>query len=191
MPKTLSPCWSCSLPMSGLKAAIIYLSSSRRVTIGLFDAALNYMWDETIQNLRTKVVNFDLGYFYDSVLDAQRRPSFSTEDDLKRLDDWEFIKGCRHTGLIGDLGLSHLDYIRNMRNFASAAHPNQNQITGLQLITWLQTCILEVLGREPEGAALEVRYLLNNIRNVISRPRTPTRLSRPFKRSPVTLRTRS
>src|SRR5262245_41557721 len=34
--------------------------------VGLFDAALNFMWDETVANLRTKVARFDLAYFYDS-----------------------------------------------------------------------------------------------------------------------------
>ena len=32
--------------------------------VGLFDAALNYLWNETIVNLREKVIRFDLDYFY-------------------------------------------------------------------------------------------------------------------------------
>lgn len=28
-----------------------------------------------------------------------------------------------------------------MRNWASTAHPNQNELTGLQLIEWLETCM--------------------------------------------------
>lgn len=51
-----------------------------------------------------------------------------------------------------------------MRNHASAAHPNHNEVTGLQLATWLQTCVREVLGKEPEGAAFEVRRLLKSLR---------------------------
>jgi hypothetical protein len=38
---------------------------------GLFDAALNYLWDETVVNLRTKVVRFDLAYFYASAIDSE------------------------------------------------------------------------------------------------------------------------
>ena len=34
---------------------------------GLFDAALNFLWDETVLHLRNKVINFDLNYFYDTV----------------------------------------------------------------------------------------------------------------------------
>lgn len=54
-----------------------------------------------------------------------------------------------------------------MRNWASAAHPNQNQLTGFQLIAWLETCINEVIAKEPEAAAVEVKRVLTSIRNNI------------------------
>lgn len=134
--------------------------------VGLFDAALNYLWDETIRNLREKVVRFDLEYFYDSVItDPDRRSKFKTDADLEKLDDWELIRGCRATGIITEIGFRHLDYIRDMRNWASAAHPNQNELSGLQIVTWLQTCIREVLCKEPSGPVIEVRKLLRNLRN--------------------------
>lgn len=133
--------------------------------MGLFDAALNYLWDETIRSLRAKVARFDLDYFYDSVLtDPDRRSKFKDEGDLEKLEDWVLIGGCRETGIISNLGFKHLDYIRDMRNHASAAHPNHNEITGLQLTAWLQTCVIEVLGKEPEGPAFEVRRLLKSLR---------------------------
>ncbi len=134
--------------------------------VGLFDAALNYLWDETIRNLREKVARFDLEYFFDSVItDPDRRAKFKTDADLEKLDDWELIRGCRATGIITEIGFRHLDYIRDMRNWASAAHPNQNELSGLQIVTWLQTCIREVLCKEPSGPVIEVKKLLWNLRN--------------------------
>lgn len=133
--------------------------------VGLFDSALNYLWNETIVNLRSKVIRFDLNYFFDSTIgNSKKRTDFKIEKDLEKLDDWELIKGCRDTGIITDIGYKHLDYIRDMRNFASAAHPNHTQITGLQLLSWLETCIIEVLAKEPEGPVLEIRKLIQNIR---------------------------
>lgn len=41
--------------------------------VGLFDAALNYLWNETIVSLRKKVVNFDLEYFLESVINDVER----------------------------------------------------------------------------------------------------------------------
>lgn len=132
---------------------------------GLFDAALNFLWDETIANLREKVSRFDLEYFFSSVVtDENRRSKLKISQDLEKLDDWELIRGCHLTGVLSDIGFKHLDYIRNMRNWASAAHPNQYELTGLQLISWLETCIREVISKEPVGAVIEVKRLLNNIR---------------------------
>lgn len=31
--------------------------------VGLFDASLNYLWDETVSELRRRVAGFDLSYF--------------------------------------------------------------------------------------------------------------------------------
>ena len=133
---------------------------------GLFDAALNFLWNEVVTNLRRKVAAFDLAYFFDSVVtDPRRRATLRNEDDLVKLDDWELMKGCAATGLISDLGYKHLDYIRDMRNFASAAHPNHNQLSGLQVVSWLETCIKEVLSKEPEGLVIEVRKLLTSLRS--------------------------
>lgn len=87
------------------------------------------------------------------------------EDDLTKLDEWELVRGCHLTGILSDIGFKHLDYIRDMRNWASAAHPNQNDLTGFQLISWLETCIKEVIGKEPEGPVIEVKRFLGCIRN--------------------------
>ena len=134
-------------------------------SVGLFDAALNFLWNETILNLRGKIVRFDMDYFYDSTIkDASNRSNFKNEEDLENISDWDLIRGCKATGIITDIGYKHLDYIRDMRNFASAAHPNHNQLTGLQVVTWLETCILEVLAKDPSGPVLEVKRLLHNIR---------------------------
>ena len=133
---------------------------------GLFDAALNFIWDETVLNLRKKVVRFDIEYFYDSVVtDEKRRQKLRGEEDLVKIDEWELVRGCHLTGILSDIGYKHLDYIRDMRNWASAAHPNQNDLTGFQLISWLETCIKEVIGREPEGPAIEIKRFLASIRN--------------------------
>lgn len=133
---------------------------------GLFDAALNFLWNEIITNLRIKVAQFDMNYFIDSVItDSKRKSAFKSESDLVKLDDWELVKGCKDTGIITDIGYRHLDYIRDMRNHASAAHPNHNDIDGLQLVSWLQTCIREVFAKDPEGPVLEVKRLLSNLRN--------------------------
>jgi hypothetical protein len=144
----------------------IYVSKfAAACAIGLFDAALNFLWDETIANLRQKAARADLEYFFSSVVtDQSRRSKLHSAEDLEKLEDWELVRGCQLTGILSDIGFRHLDYIRDMRNWASAAHPNQNQLSGLQVVSWLETCIKEVIGKEPSGSAIQMRQLLQNIR---------------------------
>ncbi len=131
---------------------------------GLFDASLNYLWDETILQLRKRVSQFDLEYFYDNTVGGDRRKNFKSEADLVKLQDSELINGAKELELISDVGFKHLTFINYMRNWASAAHPNQTGITGLQLISWLETCIKEVISLPIPSAAIQIKKLLANIR---------------------------
>jgi hypothetical protein len=133
---------------------------------GLFDAALNYLWDETILQLRTRVAQYDLSYFFDNaVASEERRNKLKDAADLDKITDDELIRGAHVIGLIGDIGFRHLDYIRYMRNWVSAAHPNQNEITGLQLLSWLETCVKEVITLPLSNATVEIKRLLESIKH--------------------------
>jgi hypothetical protein len=137
---------------------------------GLFDAALNYLWDETIFELRSRVAQYDLNYFFDiAVKDPDRRKKLKDASDLPRVEDSELIKAANELGLVSDLGFKHLDFIRFMRNWVSAAHPNQNEITGLQLIAWLETCVNEVINLPQSTIVGEIKRILANIKaNVLT-----------------------
>ena len=89
----------------------VYISKfAAACAVGLFDAALNHLWNETIWNLRKKVARFDLEYFFDSVVtDTRRRSKLKVEADLEKLEDWELIRGCRSTGIITENGFRHLE----------------------------------------------------------------------------------
>jgi hypothetical protein len=155
-----------SLDETACKNSIYISKFAAACAVGLFDAALNFLWDETIASLRQKAARIDLEYFFSSVVtDQNRRSKLQTADDLEKLEDWELVRGCQLTGILSDIGFKHLDYIRDIRNWASAAHPNQNQLTGLQVVSWLETCIKEVIGKEPSGPAIQMRLLLQNIRS--------------------------
>lgn len=51
-----------------------------------------------------------------------------------------------------------------MRNYASAAHPNQVTLTGLQLADWLETCIREIINLPHDTVVAEIQKLLVNVR---------------------------
>ena len=131
---------------------------------GLFDAALNYIWDETITSLRKKIALFDLEYFKSTLIE-DRKKKITTIEDLKNIDDNDVVVGCHKIGILSDIGYKHIDYIRNMRNWVSAAHPNQAELSGLSICNWLELCIKEVIGKEPDPSAIEIKQVLHNIRN--------------------------
>ena len=137
------------------------------ISTGLFDAALNYLWDETIKQLRIRVINGDIKYFYDVIISDDRKKQFTSPEDLLKLDDFDLIKGASQIGLITQIGYKHLDFIRYMRNWASAAHPNQTELTGLNLISWLEICIKEVIATPPSNIQLETGKLLSNIKSEV------------------------
>lgn len=148
------------------RARSLYLSKFvMAVGAGLFDAALNYLWDETISELRRRVVSYDLKYFYDLAVKApERRNKLKVEDDLPNVQDSELIAAASTMGLVSDVGYKQLDLVRHMRNYASAAHPNQNELSGLQLASFLETCIREVIALPESSVMAEVRRLLANVR---------------------------
>ncbi|HTK21246.1 MAG TPA: hypothetical protein VL442_17120 [Mucilaginibacter sp.] len=140
------------------------------VASGLFDAALNYLWDETILQIRKRVVQYDLEYFYDNAVVGDKRKRLKDESDLNKVDDYDLIKGAKEIGLISELGSKHLEYINYMRNWASAAHPNQNEISGLQLVSWLETCVKEVISLPISNLTIKIKQLLSSIKTTSISP---------------------
>lgn len=155
--------------MAGSSLADAYYLSKFFVAVstGLFDAALNYLWDETIKQLRIRIINGDIKYFYDVVISDEKRKNFTSPEDLLKLDDYDLIKGALQIDLITQIGYKHLDYIRYMRNWASAAHPNQADLTGLNLVSWLEICIKEVIATPLSNVLIQTNRLLYNIKNEV------------------------
>ena len=138
-------------------------------TVGLFDAALNYLWDELVSELRRRVSGFDLKYFFDIAAGANTdlRKGLKGEEDLSKLDDAKLLTAALAIGLVTDTGYARLDHIRFMRNHASAAHPNQISLTGLDLASWLQICIREVINTPPDTVTANTGRLLANIKDAV------------------------
>jgi len=146
-----------------------YLSKfSVSIMVGLFDAALNFLWDETILALRRLAAAIDLSYFFDT---AEKREAYraklQTSDDLATLDDLTLIDTCARVDLISDVNRERLRHVNFMRNHASAAHPNQNELSGQEMIAWLSTCLRAAITAKPEKAVIVTKQLLTNIRTVL------------------------
>lgn len=153
------------LPPSERTRSIYVSKMIAAAAAGLFDAALNYLWNETVGELRRRVAGYDLAYFFEiAVPSPDRRKHLSTEEDLTKVDDVDLLRAARQIGLVSDTGHAQLDHIRYMRNYASAAHPNQVELTGLQLASWLETCIRQVITLPYDTITAETGRLLSNIK---------------------------
>lgn len=146
-----------------------YLSKfSVAIMVGLFDAALNFLWDEVILALRRLAVSIDLSYFFDT---AEKRESYrsrlQSEEDLRLLDDMTLIDTCARVDLLSDVNRERLRHVNFMRNHASAAHPNQSELTGAEMVAWLSNCLKYAITAKPDRAVIATKQLLTNIRTTL------------------------
>jgi len=151
------------------RAKAYYLSKfSVSITVGLFDAALNFLWDEAILALRRLAAAIDLSYFFDT---AEKRESYRSrlqnEEDLKLLDDFTLIDTCARVGLLSEVNRERLRHINYMRNHASAAHPNQSELTGQEMVAWLSSCLRYAITAKPDHAVIATKQLLANVRGIL------------------------
>ncbi|WP_026136320.1 hypothetical protein [Paenibacillus shenyangensis] len=148
-----------------VKAEARYLSKFIAASaIGLFDAALNYIWNEVITSLRQKIIVYGLDLFFDAAVGQRNRDQFSEEADLAGIKDKVLLDNCRKLELIGDLLHKKLSHVLTMRNDIGSSHPNTYSINSFELLGWLKTCVDEVIEVSPSKAAMTVRSIVDNIK---------------------------
>src|ERR1700749_4084112 len=76
------------------RARAQYLSKfTIAICAGLFDAALNYLWNETVKALRELVSATDLSYFFDIVEKRENhRAKLNSAEDLPRIEEAQLIE---------------------------------------------------------------------------------------------------
>ena len=113
--------------------------------IGLFDASLNFVWDEVIVSLRKKIVFYGLDTFFDSAVYDKIRDQYNDEEDLLGIKDKVLLDTLKKLEWISYIVYRKLCHILDMRNQIGASHPNTYDINSYELLGWLQTCVKEVI----------------------------------------------
>ncbi|WP_147535651.1 hypothetical protein [Bacillus marasmi] len=148
------------------KRDAIYLSKFvASSAIGLYDAALNYLWNEVVLSLRGKVNVYGLELFFDAAVGGDLRETYSTYEDLSSIKDNTLIDTCRKLELISDILHEKLKHILFMRNNIGASHPTMESIKTFELLGWLETCVKDVIDDRPSEAAIFVQQLIVNLKN--------------------------
>lgn len=158
------PAFLSSLPAEEKREARYLAKFVGATAVGLFDAALNYVWNEVVLNLRKKASVYGVDLFFDAAVGGKNREQYKDEEDLAGLKDTVLLDTCRKLELISDVVYRKLDHILTMRNEVAASHPNVESIGGFELLGWLQTCVKDVLQDRPSESAIRIKALVDNLR---------------------------
>lgn len=104
------------------------------VSVGLFDGAINYIWNAVVLNMRTRVINYGLKYvgqIYDKEFE---------ERHLNEMTDKDLLNLCYKLELLSEEGYFLLNQCREIRNNFSSAHPSIALIDDRELITFISRC---------------------------------------------------
>jgi len=142
---------------------------------GLFDYALNALWNEVVIDLRKKALLYGLDIFFDAAVgESKTRDFYKTEDDLPVLKDAALLDTCRKLELISDTIYKKLKHILDMRNDIGISHPTDYNINAFELMGWLQTCVKDVLNDQPTEAAIQIQVFIKNLKDYTTPLDTPT-----------------
>ncbi|RPE13148.1 hypothetical protein EGT74_06350 [Chitinophaga lutea] len=131
---------------------------------GLFDYALNSIWNEVVLALRKIAITYGLDIFFDKAVGAASRGNFKDEDDLGMLKDIVLLDTCKKLELISESTYKKLAHILDMRNDIGISHPTNANINAFELMGWVETCIKEVLQDQPSPDAIQVKSLITNFK---------------------------
>ncbi|WP_331048174.1 hypothetical protein [Gemmatimonas sp.] len=128
------------------------------VSTGLFDAAINYIWNAAVLELRRKVRDFGLQVV------AQIRGGAFDERALVELKDSELVGLCLRHNLITEDGHFFLDQCREVRNNFSAAHPPMGTLDEYEVLRFTSACIRYALEDETNPRGVDTRAFLTALR---------------------------
>ena len=152
------------VPEPQLESAHFITKFMTAASVGLFDSALNHLWVETIKQLKIRIQQYDIDYFFDVAIPSERRDEFTTLEDLDKVQDTELLEGARAIELLSEKGYKQLDHIKFMLGYIERDSSHQAEISGTQLISWLEVCIREVITLEIPAATIQTQILLRDIR---------------------------
>ncbi len=128
------------------------------VSTGLFDGAMNYIWNAAILNLRNKIRLFGL------LVVAQIIQNDFEEKNLIELQDSKLLELSLKLNIIDEDGFFFLDQCRNVRNNFSAAHPTLGKINDREFTSFLNRCVRYALADSSSPKGVNVNAFISAIK---------------------------
>lgn len=127
------------------------------ISSGLFDGAINYIWNASILRLRDKVRTFGLPIV------AQVLEKDFEENHLIALQDSQLLDLCLQLNILNEEGSIFLGQCRTIRNNFSAAHPAVGNLNDREFITFLNRCIKYALGDSSSPQGVDISKFIKAI----------------------------
>lgn len=128
------------------------------VSAGLFDGAMNYIWNAAILQLRQKIRNFGLAVV------AQIQQSDFEEKHLLELQDSRLLDLSLKLNIIDEDGFFFLDQCREVRNNFSAAHPTMGTINDREFTTFLNRCVRYALADSSSPKGVDIGAFISAVK---------------------------
>lgn len=128
------------------------------VSTGLFDGAMNYIWNAAILQLRTKVRNFGLPIV------AQIVQTDFEEKHLLELQDSRLLELCLKLNLVDEDGFFFLDQCRDVRNNFSAAHPTIGAVNDREFTIFLNRCTRYALADAASPKGVDIGAFISAVK---------------------------
>jgi hypothetical protein len=130
------------------------------VSTGLFDGAMNYIWNAAILQLRQKIRNFGLAVV------AQIQQSDFEERHLVELQDSRLLDLCLKLNIIDEDGFFFLDQCRDVRNNFSAAHPTMGTVNDREFTTFLNRCVRYALADSSSPKGVDIGAYISAVKGL-------------------------
>jgi hypothetical protein len=125
---------------------------------GLFDGAMNYIWNAAILQLRQKIRNFGL-----PIVATILNKDFE-EKNLQEQPDASLLDLCLKLNIIDEDGFFFLDQCRSVRNNYSAAHPTMGSINDREFTTFLNRCVRYALGDASSPKGVDISSYISAVK---------------------------
>lgn len=125
------------------------------VSVGLFDAAINYAWNSAVVELRNRVDRFGF-----TAVEQLTKQSLDVSK-LRDLKDAELLDLCLRLNLISEDASFFLSQCRDMRNNFSSAHPPLGSIDGPEVVVFFNRCIKYAFQSTVNPTGVDTAVLLN------------------------------
>ena len=128
------------------------------IGVGLFDSAINYVWNLSVVNLRSRVKTFGLsvvGQLLDKAYD---------EAALLDLKDAQLLDLCLKLNLIDESAYFYLDQCRDIRNNFAAAHASMGDVDEHEVISFINRCAKYALSSNANPKGVDAQKFINAVK---------------------------